>query len=582
MKKLIKIVLAAAIISFVGVFASQNSYALSGSDFNAGNIIDDAVFYNENALDANQIQSFLNSKVPTCDTNGSRPAAEYGRSDISRAQYAAQRGWHSPPYVCMRDYKQDTPSMGAASGLCNAIGGGSQRSAAQIISDVSKACHISPQVLLVLLQKEQSLVTDTWPLNSQYRNATGFACPDTAPCNPAYNGFFYQVYHAARQFQVYKAYPNSYNYVAGRVNNIYYNPDLSRCGSSPVYIQNQATAALYIYTPYQPNASALNNLYGTGDSCGAYGNRNFWRLFSEWFGTTKMSTVPLDDQRWMQVKTGTYKTSLVSGQQFGPLLETGRQIYFVDKTYTYGKWYLRTQFDHQNGSKDGIPLDSLEEVPITPITTKWMSTKQDVKKVDPIRNLTFENVSSMTAVKAVDKVTLNGTEYYRTQYEKDQNRSRFIPVSSLENLTFYNFAQPRTMMTNKATKKIDITTGAVIQDITPNSFFFFDRRITIDSVIYAQMKSDHGTTYAININDLSDLDRITFSALDQPRWMKLARDTKKVSLLNGNAIDPLLIANRQIYFPDKAFINGEWYLRSQYDKDNGSFDAIRLSDLTEI
>ena len=53
-----------------------------------------------------------------------------------------------------------------------------------------------------------------------------------------------------------------------------------------MYIQNQATANLYIYTPYQPNAAALNNLFGSGDGCSAYGNRNFWRLFSDWFGST--------------------------------------------------------------------------------------------------------------------------------------------------------------------------------------------------------------------------------------------------------------------------------------------------------
>lgn len=268
------------------VLIAQPSYAAVGSDFNAGRIIDDVVFYNENALDANTIQTFLNNQVPTCDTNGTRPASEFGRPDITRAQYAALKGWQSPPYTCLRNYVQNTPQMEAASGYCNALPALSSQSAAQIINSISKACHINPQVLLVLLQKEQSLVLDTWPLDKQYRNATGFACPDTAPCDPAYGGFFYQVYYAARQFQVYKARPNSYNYVAGRTNNIYYSPNLSGCGSSPVYIQNQATAALYIYTPYQPNAAALNNLYGTGDSCSAYGNRNFWRLFTDWFGST--------------------------------------------------------------------------------------------------------------------------------------------------------------------------------------------------------------------------------------------------------------------------------------------------------
>lgn len=29
----------------------------------------------------------------------------------------------------------------------------------------------------------------------------------------------------------------------------------------------------------------MSNLYGTGDSCSAYGNRNFWRMYTDWFGS---------------------------------------------------------------------------------------------------------------------------------------------------------------------------------------------------------------------------------------------------------------------------------------------------------
>jgi hypothetical protein len=152
---------------------------------------------------------------------------------------------------------------------------------------VSQACGINPQVFLVLLQKEQSLVTDVWPFPVQYRSATGYGCPDTAACDSAYYGFYNQVYRAGWQYKVYRANPNSYNYRAGRNNYIQYNPNAS-CGGKTVYIENQATAGLYIYTPYVPNAKALSNLYGTGDSCSAYGNRNFWRLFREWFGNSSI------------------------------------------------------------------------------------------------------------------------------------------------------------------------------------------------------------------------------------------------------------------------------------------------------
>jgi hypothetical protein len=253
--------------------------ALSGSQFNPGRIIDDAVFFNKSTMSASQIQSFLNSKVPTCDTNGSIDG---------RAAYGTSRGY-PPPYTCLKDYRQNTSSIAPESGICNGYTGASNESAATIIYKVAQSCGINPQVLLVMLQKEQSLVTDDWPWSIQYQKAMGAFCPDTAPCDSGYAGFFKQMYYGANRLKVYTANPTSFNYRAGRNNTIYYHPDLSRCGSSNVYIQNQATANLYIYTPYRPNQAALNNLYGEGDSCSSYGNRNFWRMFNDWFGSTLSS-----------------------------------------------------------------------------------------------------------------------------------------------------------------------------------------------------------------------------------------------------------------------------------------------------
>jgi len=138
-----------------------------------------------------------------------------------------------------------------------------------------------------MLQKEQCLVTSFSPSASAYRSAMGYGCPDSSVCDTQYYGFFNQVYKAARQFKRYAAYPTDYTYRAGRVNAILFNPNTA-CGSGQVYIENQATAGLYIYTPYQPNAAALASLYGSGDSCSAYGNRNFWRDYTDWFGSTQI------------------------------------------------------------------------------------------------------------------------------------------------------------------------------------------------------------------------------------------------------------------------------------------------------
>jgi uncharacterized protein with LGFP repeats len=183
---------------------------------------------------------------------------------------------------CLRVYRQDTPDR-AADAHCAAYDGRTQETAAAIVAKVGQACGINPRVLLVLLQKEQGLVTTTSPTATRYQKATGYACPDTAACDSRYFGFFNQVYSAAHRFKEYAASPR--NYFPGRWNTILYHPDRT-CGSSSVYVYNQATAGLYTYTPYQPNGAALRAGYGTGDRCSAYGNRNFFSYYTDWFGST--------------------------------------------------------------------------------------------------------------------------------------------------------------------------------------------------------------------------------------------------------------------------------------------------------
>jgi len=250
----------------VSPLPSVPAWFTTWSTWDPGNLINDALFWDGHAMDAAAVQSFLDSKVAACD---------YSRA---RAE-------------CLKSYSQTTPTMSADDGkgslgnvYCTAIpGSATPISAARIIAEIGAACGVSQKVLLVTLQKEQSLVTDTWPYPSQYANATGFGCPDTAPCDPAYNGFFYQVYYAARQFQVYQQRSNLFNYAAGGTYQIQYSP-IGGCGTGTVRIANAATAALYNYTPYTPNVAAIQNPYGTGDSCSAYGNRNFVVFWWDWFG----------------------------------------------------------------------------------------------------------------------------------------------------------------------------------------------------------------------------------------------------------------------------------------------------------
>ncbi|HSH55353.1 MAG TPA: VCBS repeat-containing protein, partial [Candidatus Limnocylindrales bacterium] len=277
---------ALAVIAVTYANTTQAS-ALSGGDFKPNRIIDDDRFYAKNTITPGDIQNFLNSKVPVCDTNGQQlKSYTYNGQFVTttRAEYAERFGYPSPPYICLKDFSQDVAAKGADSYCSEGIGAG-KKSAAQIIYEVGQACSINPRVLLVLLQKEQSLLTDDWPWPIQYQAATGFGCPDTAACDPSFYGFVSQVYYAARQYQIYVKEPGRFNHAYGVNSYVQYNPN-SGCGGSNFTMATQATAGLYNYTPYQPNVAALNNLYGTGDGCSAYGNRNFWRMYNDWFGSS--------------------------------------------------------------------------------------------------------------------------------------------------------------------------------------------------------------------------------------------------------------------------------------------------------
>ena len=242
------------------VWFPSTSHAISAAGFNPGRIIDDSIFTNNVSMNVDQIQAFLNSKVPVCDnwgTNGSTPT--------SRRDFVVSHGY-ALPMTCLKDYTEN--------GL----------STAQIIYNAAQTYTINPQVLIVLLQKEQGLVTDEWPTENNYRSATGYGCPDTAPCDSQYYGLTNQINWSAHMFRaILNSSPTWWSpYVLGN-NNIQWSPNAA-CGSSVVNIQNRSTQALYDYTPYQPNQAALNAGYGAGDGCSAYGNRNFYLYFNDWFG----------------------------------------------------------------------------------------------------------------------------------------------------------------------------------------------------------------------------------------------------------------------------------------------------------
>ena len=273
------VLVATVLVAMPRLIDEHAADAANAAEFDPGHIISDENFYNGSAMTSAQISSWL---------KGANAGCVSGKN-------------------CILNYTENTPTM-AADAYCGRLEGKKGESAASVIARVGKACDISQKALLVLLEKEQSLVSLRDVPNWKWESATGYGCPDTAPCDAGFGGFFTQVYYGARAYQYYKAHPTQYRHQPMAMNSVLYNPN-SACGSSRVYIENYATAGLYNYTPYQPNRGALNNLYGIGDSCSAYGNRNFWRMYTDWFGNptsgdskfhASLVTVPGSGQTWLR------------------------------------------------------------------------------------------------------------------------------------------------------------------------------------------------------------------------------------------------------------------------------------------
>ena len=285
--------------------------ALSAADWDPGYIISDENFYNGSAMSEAEIQRFLENVVGSCQNSN-----------------------------CLAVHRTDTPTRTWSFGTCSTYVGGAGESAARIIFKVQQACGLSAKVILVTLQKEQSLLTNRAPSDGIMRKAMGYGCPDTAACDSTYYGFFNQLFAAARQLTWYGNPEGSFTSIrVGQVNAIRYHPDAG-CGSRDVLVRNRATAALYYYTPYTPNAAALANLGGTGDGCSAYGNRNFWVFYNTWFGSATLPGAAAISQLWHSLggsggilgdPTSDYLTIIQNGGGLGQAFEGG-SIYWTAAT----------------------------------------------------------------------------------------------------------------------------------------------------------------------------------------------------------------------------------------------------------
>ncbi|MBT4857357.1 hypothetical protein HON52_04205 [Candidatus Uhrbacteria bacterium] len=138
--------------------------------------------------------------------------------------------------------------------------------ATDIVWTAAQTYSLNPKFILVLLQKEQSLVEDDDPTQNQLDWATGYAvcdsCSKDDPAIQRWKGFGKQVNSASAQFREgYLADIENVGSTQGK-----YGPDIEvEIDGTTVTPSNAATAALYAYTPH------------------LHGNENFVKIWDRWF-----------------------------------------------------------------------------------------------------------------------------------------------------------------------------------------------------------------------------------------------------------------------------------------------------------
>ncbi len=140
------------------------------------------------------------------------------------------------------------------------------KTAAQAIVDAAKAHGINPIVVLTRLQLEQSLIGKETATQKALDYAMGCGCPDNQQCNPAYKGFGKQVDCMAARF---RSYLDDLGDGGTTVAGFGVGKGKKTLDGYTVTPENQATAAIYTYTPWV--SSAKNH-------------RKIWALFADTVG----------------------------------------------------------------------------------------------------------------------------------------------------------------------------------------------------------------------------------------------------------------------------------------------------------
>lgn len=229
--------------------------------------------------------------------------AGYNPNDIITDAYMHERGTMSQAEV--QDFLEKQPGVLKSYKARDARG--QVRPASEVIYNAANEFGLNPRVLLVMVEKEQSLLTNTRPSDKSLAWATGFGTYN----HPRYGGFGNQVYYAAKVLGVdYDKYSDYYcSFQVGKrtatLDGYYVTP------------ANNATRKLYIYNPLR-GGPAPKHRFGANYLFWHLTHQRYAQAFKSYRGQGSVAGVAVNGD----IRNYFYRE--------GTVIESGGQKYLID------------------------------------------------------------------------------------------------------------------------------------------------------------------------------------------------------------------------------------------------------------
>lgn len=282
---------------------------------------------------------------------------------------------------------------------------GSVAPVSQVLWEVSQEFNINPKVLLVTLQKEQSLLENAAPTQYALDWALGYGCKDGLPVdqrNPVYKGLGNQIWYAARDLD---AWANT-TWKPGLKRTICVNcigaPAIPATYNTEFVAQNLSTYKLYVYTPHSHGPTP--DIYG--------GNYLFWTTYWKYFDEGPLASAAMRPvYRFFNKNNGSHFYTASEAERYAVTKNYSATYSFEGPAYsintsnTANSVPLYRFYNKKNGSH----FYTASEAERDAVITRWSAT---YNYEGPVYSVSMSPDNALPVYRFYNK--RNGSHFYTT------------------------------------------------------------------------------------------------------------------------------------------------------------------------